>query len=70
MRAPLAPPRLSVPRNVEADDHAVRTNSDTVRPLAMIFDFNSAISAAVGTLLAAGMGSCQISSSLGTSFPT
>ena len=27
MRAPLAPPRLSLPRNVDADDHAVEDKS-------------------------------------------
>ena len=32
IRAPLAPPRLSLPRNVEADAHAVETSCDTVRP--------------------------------------
>src|SRR5215469_17426875 len=31
-RAPLAPPRLSLPRNVEADAHAVDTSWATVRP--------------------------------------
>src|SRR6476659_1863470 len=32
MRAPLAPPRLSLLRNVEADAHAVTTSCDTDRP--------------------------------------
>ena len=32
MRAPLAPPRLSLPRNVEADAQAVETSWETVRP--------------------------------------
>ena len=32
MRAPLAPPRLSVPRNVAADAHAVATSWATVSP--------------------------------------
>jgi hypothetical protein len=32
MRAPLAPPRLSVPRNVDADAHAVETSSETDNP--------------------------------------
>ena len=36
MRAPLAPPRLSDPRNVEAEAHAVETNSDTERSVLMI----------------------------------
>ena len=37
MRAPFAPPRMSVPRNVEADAQAVRTSSDTVSPESRIF---------------------------------
>ena len=32
MRAPLAPPRLSEPRKVEADAQAVETSSATDRP--------------------------------------
>ena len=32
MRAPLAPPRLSLPRNVEADAQAVETRSETDSP--------------------------------------
>src|ERR1700733_12944388 len=32
MRAPLAPPRLSEPRNVDADAQAVETSCDTDRP--------------------------------------
>ena len=32
MRAPFAPPRLSEPRNVEADAQAVDTSCETVRP--------------------------------------
>ena len=32
MRAPLAPPRLSEPRKVDADAQAVETISDTERP--------------------------------------
>ena len=32
MRAPLAPPRLSVPRNVAADAHAVATSCATLSP--------------------------------------
>ena len=44
MRAPLAPPRLSEPRNVEADAHAVETSWDTVRPEPRIFVFSAAIS--------------------------
>ena len=36
MRAPFAPPRLSEPRNVDADAQAVDTSSDTDRPEARI----------------------------------
>ena len=36
MRAPLAPPRLSLPRNVEADAHAVETSCETDSPDARI----------------------------------
>jgi hypothetical protein len=32
MRAPFAPPRLSEPRNVDAEAHAVETSSPTVSP--------------------------------------
>ena len=45
MRAPLAPPRLSEPRKVEAEAQAVETSSDTVRPEARIFAFSAAMSA-------------------------
>ena len=44
MRAPLAPPRLSEPRNVEADAQAVETSCDTDRPEARIFAFSAATS--------------------------
>ncbi len=36
MRAPFAPPRLSEPRNVDADAQAVETSSETERPDARI----------------------------------
>jgi hypothetical protein len=36
MRAPLAPPRLSLPRNVDAEAHAVETNCDVDSPEARI----------------------------------
>ena len=36
MRAPFAPPRLSEPRKVDADAHAVDTNSEIVSPDARI----------------------------------
>ena len=41
-----APPRLSEPRNVEADAHAVDTSSDTVRPEASTLIFSAAMSCA------------------------
>ena len=44
MRAPFAPPRLSEPRNVEADAQAVETSCDTDRPDARIFAFSAATS--------------------------
>lgn len=46
MRAPFAPPRLSDPRNVEAEAQAVETSSETDRPVARIFAFSEAISCA------------------------
>ncbi len=46
MRAPLAPPRLSEPRKVEAEAQAVPTSSDTDRPVARIFAFRAAMSLA------------------------
>ena len=44
MRAPLAPPRLSEPRNVDADAQAVATSWETDRPEARIFAFSAAMS--------------------------
>jgi hypothetical protein len=44
MRAPLAPPRLSEPRKVDAEAQAVETSSDTVRPDDRIFAFSAAMS--------------------------
>ena len=44
MRAPFAPPRLSDPRNVEAEAQAVATNSETERPASSSFVFYRAIS--------------------------
>src|SRR5665213_2470350 len=38
MRAPFAPPRLSEPRNVDADAQAADTRSETERPDARIFE--------------------------------
>src|SRR6266480_6058564 len=46
IRAPFAPPRLSEPRNVDADAHAVETNSEIDRPDARILAFSEAISCA------------------------
>ena len=69
MRAPLAPPRMSDPRNVLALSQAVATNSETPRPLFKMLAFNSVTSASVNEWLALGTGSCQIRSSLGTSAP-
>jgi hypothetical protein len=46
MRAPLAPPRLSDPRKVEAEAQAVDTSSETERPEARILAFRAAMSAA------------------------
>ena len=44
MRAPFAPPRLSEPRNVDADAHAVETSCETDRPDARILPFSEAMS--------------------------
>ena len=41
MRAPFAPPRLSEPRNVDADAQAVETSCETDRPDARIFAFRA-----------------------------
>ena len=70
MRAPLAPPRLSLPRKDEADAHAVDTSSGTDRPEARIWALRAAMSAAsMSSCVTAGTGSCQISVSAGTSGP-
>ena len=47
MRAPLAPPRLSLPRKVDADAQAVVTNCEIDRPDARIFAFSAAMSCVV-----------------------
>ena len=44
MREPLAPPRMSEPRKVEADAHATETNSETESPKSNIFAFSAATS--------------------------
>ena len=46
MRAPLAPPRLSLPRNVDADAHAAETSSETDRPESRICCLSAATSSA------------------------
>ena len=47
MRAPLAPPRLSPPRKVEADAQAVVTSCEIDRPEARILAFSAAMSCVV-----------------------
>src|SRR5258706_14169040 len=70
MRAPLAPPRLSDPRNVEAEAQAVETSCDTDNFEAKIAFLRAAMSlASISLCVTAGMGSCQINSSFGTSGP-
>ena len=61
---------LSLPANarVEADAQAVLISCETVRPLSTIFVFTAATSASDG-IVPAGIGSCQIRSSAGTSGP-
>ena len=44
MRAPFAPPRLSEPRNVAADAHAVLTNCEIDSPEESILAFRAAMS--------------------------
>ncbi len=51
MRAPFAPPRLSEPRNVDADAQAVETSSETDRPEARILLFSEAMSCGVDQLV-------------------
>ncbi len=46
MRAPFAPPRLSEPRNVEAEAQAVETSCETERPEARILLLSEAMSLA------------------------
>ena len=63
-------PRLSVPRNVDADAHAVATSCGTVRPAPSTLAFSAATSCAfTSSWSTAGTGSCQISRSFGTSGP-
>ena len=44
MRAPFAPPRLSLPRKVEADAQAVETSWEMDSPDARILAFRAAMS--------------------------
>ena len=70
MRAPLAPPRLSLPRKDEADAHAADTSWDTDRPEARTWPLRVAMSpASMSSCVTGGTGSCQISVSDGTSGP-
>ena len=70
MRAPLAPPRRSESRYVEAEAHAVSTSSPMESPDFKICAFNVAMSAAsITAWFKAGIGSCQMRSSLGASGP-
>ena len=70
MRAPLAPPRLSLSRKVDADAHAVETSCETDSPDARIVLFSAAMScSSTSGWSTAGTGSCQISCSAGTSGP-
>ena len=70
IRAPLAPPRLSLPRKVDADAHAVFTSCAVESPESRIFPLSSAISSAsTSSWSTGGTGSCQICGSAGTSGP-
>ncbi len=70
MRAPLAPPRLSLSRKVDAEAQAVATSSEIDGPDARIVAFRAAMScSSTSGWSTAGTGSCQISSSSGTSGP-
>ena len=70
MRAPFAPPRLSDPRKVDAEAQAVETNCETVSPEARTFAFRARDILIINQrMIHGGMGSCQSSSSFGTSGP-
>merc|ERR1712127_446255 len=59
-RDPLAPPRLSVPRNVDAEAQAVATHWVTDKPDFKTLPFNSWISLSpINRCALAGTGSCQ-----------
>ena len=60
IRAPLAPPRLSVPRKLAADAHAVETSCETDSPDARILPLRAAMSASpIRSWSTAGTGSCH-----------
>ena len=60
MRAPLAPPRLSEPRNVDADAHAVETSWEMDSPDARILSLSAAMSfAPTSSCATGGTGSCH-----------
>ena len=70
MRAPLAPPRLSVPRCVDAEAQAAETSWEIVSPEARIVPLSAAMSCApISSWVTGGTGSCQICGSAGTSGP-
>ena len=70
MRAPLAPPRLSLPRNDAAEAHAVETSWETDSPESRIWRLRAATSSAsTSSCVTAGSGSCQSRLSVGTSGP-
>lgn len=70
MRAPLAPPRLSLPRKDEADAQAADTSWDTERPEPRIRSLREATSAVeTSSCVTSGSGSCHRSFSAGTSGP-
>ena len=60
IRAPLAPPRLSVPRKLAADDHAVETSWETDRPESRSVALSAAMSSSpISSWSTAGTGSCH-----------
>ena len=65
MRAPLAPPRLSEPRKVEAEAQAVLTSSATLSPESAILRLRLGDIRVAERASGAGIGSCQIRSSAG-----
>ncbi len=70
MRAPFAPPGRSEPRKVEAEAQAMETSADTESPDARILPSSAAMSSpSINGWSTAGTGSCQTSSSAGTSGP-